>query len=298
MGESPDKNLGDGKKAESETESQAIQAAASESTGAGGEKPEGRSIDNNLPVVWSPKLGARDGMSDESPESDAHEGPSSDDEAVNEAPNQTAAAAPRAHSSRFALLAASVAVVAALGSFVGSLSASGFVHFWPAAAARSNATEASAASALAAIKAELAELSTLKANLDGATRSANGQFAKIADRLDHVERAQTDPATKIAHIADTVDRLDKRSAAAPETTGTIAAGQAPATEPKLPDRILADWIVRGVRGGRALVFNRYGGVFDVASGNILPGLGRVETIKREDGQWIVVTARGVITSGR
>jgi hypothetical protein len=29
---------------------------------------------------------------------------------------------------------------------------------------------------------------------------------------------------------------------------------------------------------------------------MIPGLGRVETIKRQDGQWIVVTARGLISS--
>jgi hypothetical protein len=46
------------------------------------------------------------------------------------------------------------------------------------------------------------------------------------------------------------------------------------------------------------VLSRFGGVFDVSSGSVLPGLGRVETVKREDGQWVVVTARGTITSGR
>jgi hypothetical protein len=268
MGESPDKDAGDDKKIES------------------------ASIENQLPIVWSPKLEA----AGETAEGPAHsEPPPDDDDVIDATAHEAAAAAAPVRSSRFVLLAASITLAAAFGSFVGSLSAPGFAHLWPATETRPNATEAST---LPVIKAELAELAALKANLDSAIHNTSSQFAKIADRLDHVEHAQIDPATKIAHIADTVDRLDKRSAAAPETTGTIAAGQPPAAEPKLPDRILADWIVRGVRGGRALVFNRYGGVFDVASGNILPGLGRVETIKREDGEWIVVTARGVITSGR
>ena len=54
--------------------------------------------------------------------------------------------------------------------------------------------------------------------------------------------------------------------------------------------------MQDVRGNRALVASRYGGMFAVAAGGFLPGLGRVETIKREDGQWVVVTGRGVITS--
>jgi hypothetical protein len=47
-----------------------------------------------------------------------------------------------------------------------------------------------------------------------------------------------------------------------------------------------------------LVENRYGGVFDIGAGSTLPGVGRVAEIKRQDGQWLVLTERGTITSGR
>ena len=53
----------------------------------------------------------------------------------------------------------------------------------------------------------------MKANLDAPARSANSQFAKIADRLDRVERAADRAGDKLAHIAEAVDRLDKNSAA-------------------------------------------------------------------------------------
>ena len=56
--------------------------------------------------------------------------------------------------------------------------------------------------------------------------------------------------------------------------------------------------MQDVRNGRAMVESRYGGVFVVGSGSFLPGLGRVEAVKRQDGEWVVVTARGLITSGR
>ncbi len=211
-----------------------------------------------------------------------------------------AAVAAPARSSRFALLAASLALAAGLGALVGSLSASGLAHLSPVAAAAPKSGWAEA-NALQAVKAELAELSALKASLDGAARNANGQFAKIVDRLDRVERAQIEPAAKIAHMAEAIDRLEKKNvmaaaSAAPETTGAIANHQpaAPA-ETKLPDKILQNWVVQDVRRGRALVENSYGGVFAVAAGSVLPGLGVVESIKRQDGQWVVVTARGVIT---
>ncbi|MFY9892522.1 MAG: hypothetical protein WAK63_00115 [Xanthobacteraceae bacterium] len=211
-----------------------------------------------------------------------------------------AAVAAPARSSRFALLAASLALAAGLGAVVGSLSASGLAHLSPVAAAAPKSGMAEA-NALQAVKAELAELSALKASLDGAARNANGQFAKIVDRLDRVERAQIEPAAKIAHMAEAIDRLEKKNvmaaaSAAPETTGAIPNKQpaAPA-ETKLPDKILQNWVVQDVRRGRALVENSAGGIFAVAAGSVLPGLGLVESIKRQDGQWVVVTARGVIT---
>jgi hypothetical protein len=211
-----------------------------------------------------------------------------------------AAVAAPARSSRFALLAASLALAAGLGAVVGSLSASGLAHLSPVAAAAPKSGMAEA-NALQAMKAELAELSALKASLDGTARNANGQFAKIVERLDRVERAQIEPAAKIAHMAEAIDRLEKKNvmaaaSAAPETTGAIPNKQpaAPA-ETKLPDKILQNWVVQDVRRGRALVENSYGGVFAVAAGSTLPGLGVVESIKRQDGQWVVVTARGVIT---
>ncbi len=211
-----------------------------------------------------------------------------------------AAAAAPARSSRFALLAASLALAAGLGALVGSLSASGLAHLSPVAAAAPKSGMAEA-NALQAVKAQLAELSALKTSLDGAARNANGQFAKIVDRLDRVERAQIEPAAKIAHMAEAIDKLEKKNvmaaaSAAPETTGAIGNKQPAAPgETKLPDKILQNWVVQDVRKGRALVENSYGGVFAVAAGSVLPGLGLVETIKRQDGQWVVVTARGVIT---
>jgi hypothetical protein len=61
---------------------------------------------------------------------------------------------------------------------------------------------------------------------------------------------------------------------------------------------LSSWIVDDVSNGRAMVESRYGGFFVVGAGSVLPGLGRVEQIERQDGRWVVVTASGLITSPR
>lgn len=107
---------------------------------------------------------------------------------------------------RLAMMAASLATAAALGSFVGSLSAGGVSQFWPRVAPSSSSAAASDAQAP---KAELAALSALKTYVEGAARNANNQFARLADRLDHIERAQADPNAKVARIAEAVDRLEK-----------------------------------------------------------------------------------------
>lgn len=304
MDESSEKSLGERASQQPQDAQTPGKGSVDEPAAATGAPPQaepaaGNADERKLPVVWSPKLDAGEETAEE-PQADADEQISSSaDEAMKEEPAAAAAALPR--TSRFALLAASVALAAALGSFVGSLSASGIAQLWPSTAAKPGLAEASASPAR---KAELAELAALKANLDGATRGANSQFAKLADRLDRIERAELDPAAKIAHIADAFDRLEKRTAAAaaaaaspaPETTGSIASNPPPASEAKQPDKVLHDWIVQDVRGNRALVESRYGGVFAVVAGSVLPGLGRVETIKRQGREWIVVTERGIISS--
>jgi len=236
------------------------------------QKPEGTSAklpEINLPMVVAPKLGAdEDEFAEETEE-----------------PEAVAAAAASASSTRFLVLAASVAFAAAFGSFVGSVSGSAFAHFLSPDEPTSGV--ASTSDAMRDTKLELAGLSALKMDLDTATRSTSGQFAKIADRLDRLDR-QTG-------VTDTTGSI----AAPPDAPGAPSVPQAGAPDaPKFTDRILPDWVVQDVRGGRALVENRYGGVFEVGAGSTLPGVGRVDTIKREDGQWLVVTARGTITSGR
>ena len=224
-------------------------------------------LDKNLPMVLAPKLGA------------------GEDEAFEETPSEPEsevhASATAVPSTRFLALAASVAFAAAFGSFVGSVSGSGlarFVYAEPAPAPVAASSEASA-DTLRAVKQQLAELSAIKANLDSASRNSTSQFAKLADRL---------------------DKIDQHTAAA-ETTGSIAAAPvapAPAApaEPKLTDRVLPNWVVQDVHSGRALIESSRGGLFEVSTGSVLPGLGRVGSVKRQDGQWVVVTENGTITS--
>ena len=290
-------------------------ASGAPETAAAGNQPAPASATSDamkdLPVVESPSLDAAkeaEPVAEAVAEAHSHVAepiPAIASEAAYEIPEDAEAiefaAAPQPRSFRFALLAATIAVAAGVGSFVGALAASGFAHRDVADASASRSADTR--TMLQALNKELAELTALKASLETANRNAGTQFGKITDRLTSLERAQADPAAKLARLTETVDRLDKRVAVAPEITGSIAAkpaepSPAAAPAPAVAERILVDWIVRDVRNGRALVENRHGGVFVAAAGGNLPGLGHVEAVRRRDGGWIVVTAKGTITSDR
>jgi hypothetical protein len=57
---------------------------------------------------------------------------------------------------------------------------------------------------------------------------------------------------------------------------------------------LEGWRLRDFYAGRAVVESRNGTLFEVGPGSSLPGLGKVEAIKRDNGRVVVVTASGTI----
>jgi hypothetical protein len=61
--------------------------------------------------------------------------------------------------------------------------------------------------------------------------------------------------------------------------------------------VVADWTIRTVRDGYVYV-QGHGDIYQVSIGALLPGLGAVEQVKRQDGRWMVVTPRGIIVSQR
>jgi hypothetical protein len=73
-----------------------------------------------------------------------------------------------------------------------------------------------------------------------------------------------------------------------------AAASAPATEVgRLPT--VEGWVLRDVSHGSALIEGRIG-LYEVFAGDSVPGLGRVEVIRKQDGRWVVVTPKGLIVA--
>jgi hypothetical protein len=206
----------------------------------------------------------------------------------------------RARLSRVVVLAIAMAVSAAAGSTVGAMAAQLFVKPQPVSLDDARSIEVNN---LRGVITQLsAEIASLKASVDSNAKAANAQFAKIGDR---VERAQAEPAARVQKLSELLEKIDRRAAAAPapaqapalaaaapEVTGSIA----PKQQDKPP--VVAGWIIREVFDGRAVIEHDRLGFYEVVPGANLPGVGRVETIRRQDGRWVVVTPKGIIVSQR
>jgi hypothetical protein len=215
------------------------------------------------------------------------------------------AAAHGAGKGRFAAMAAMLAMGVVAGAAGGALATLGVTHLTERAAATSpRSPDAALEASVARID---ADITALKAGLEQTAKASMSQFNKTSERLDRIEKAQAEPAAKLARLSEAVDKLRTApaSAAAKETTGSLAppAGAqalpmpqgspaAPKTEVgRLPT--VDGWVLREVGHGSALIEGRQG-LYEVYAGDPVPGLGRVDAIRRQDGRWVVVTSRGLI----
>jgi hypothetical protein len=142
------------------------------------------------------------------------------------------------------------------------------------------------------------ELTNLKASIEGSSKQSNAQVAKITDRLDRADKTQSDTAAKILRTSESLDRIDHRLTgnASGEATGAVpSASLAPGPAAADPRRgILEGWVLRDLFNGGALIQSPRGGVLEVIPGDNVPGLGRIEGIRREGSRWVVMTSRGLI----
>jgi hypothetical protein len=217
---------------------------------------------------------------------------------------------------RLSALAAVAVLATVAGALGGALATAGLTRFLgdDAAIAGKRPLEAS----VARIDADIANL---KVSVEHSSKIGMSQFNKTSDRLDKVEKAQLEPAAKLARLSEAVEKLRAAppvaqaaavtppaapvlvaaaAVAANEATASIkpVEAAAPADPPKaevarLPT--VEGWVLRGVANGVALIEGRRG-IFEVYAGDPVPGAGRVDAIRRQDGRWVVVTTKGLIVA--
>ena len=198
------------------------------------------------------------------------------------------AARPRA--SRYAVLAASITIAAALGSVVGALAGAALMRSEPATSIERTVT----ADALNTTLTQLStDLSSLKAALDATAKTTNTQLSKISERVERAEKSQAEAAQKTARLLETPKSPAQVPAQIPaDVTGSIVEKQ----QARPP--IVEGWVIRDIFDGRAMVESRSHGIYEVGPGAPLPGVGKVEAVRRQDGRWVVVTPKGLIVSAR
>ena len=186
---------------------------------------------------------------------------------------------------RYALLAASVTFAAALGAVVGALAGGGY-----STPARPDVAAIEQNKAMQQSIARLGkEVTTLKASLEQANKSAHIQIAKISERLEHATAEVTGSISAPQTTAPVLTPLPS-----PRPTPRIAAVEPP---PPARPSVVAGWTIRDTRNGYVYVEN-HGELYQVVLGAPLPGLGPVQSVKRQDGRWVVLTPKGIIVSMR
>jgi hypothetical protein len=219
---------------------------------------------------------------------------------------------------RIAAIAAILALATTAGAVGGALATASLMHGSnDVAAAPSQPTTLTAS--LSRID---SDIQALKAGLDRTSKLGSNQFNKTSERLDKLERGQAEPTAKLAKLSEAIDKLHAlpvpapavaaatpaASAASKDVTGSIASTpaqqQAAASAVPKPDMksefgrlpTLDDWVLRDVAYGGALIDGRRRGVYEVYAGDMVPGLGRIDAVRRQDGHWVVVTSRGLIVA--
>ena len=177
------------------------------------------------------------------------------------------------------------------------------------------------ASSEAAVEDLRGTLNRVLSLLESNQRELGAEFEALRARLDRGDRNEptvTGPMlTKLHELNERLDRIERSTAAAAlsKAQPAVANGSVPGTTaPALaPDLVTAsasksedkpqtaetkkilNWTVREVIDGTAILQGPRG-VIGVSTGDVVPGVGRVQSIAKRGGRWIVATNKGVISA--
>jgi len=218
---------------------------------------------------------------------------------------------------------AAVAVIAAVAGAVGGVLVTTLFPQSSGEAAMTASDNGTLEASVARIDSDLQALKT--GTEQGGQPGQMGLDNQTSERLDRLERAEADSSAKIVRLNEATERLRVAVQSTPgmppippvppvpprerETTGSAtqtstaasafgavrptAVAPKPVDAGKLP--VVQGWSLRDVNHGLALIEGR-NGFYEVYAGDPIPGLGRVDSIKRQDGRWVVVTTKGLVVS--
>lgn len=147
---------------------------------------------------------------------------------------------------------------------------------------------------------------------DALAQDAGAKLARLGEKLDRLEAGSKDSASGFNAVIGRLERIEDRIAAktvraapvpssaaqAPEATSTESPALTGSLNPPAKAATVEGWVLHEVHNGTALVESRNGRLVEVAQGEMVPGVGRVEAIERRGKRWVVVTPKGVIGTMR
>jgi len=158
------------------------------------------------------------------------------------------------------------------------------------------------------------QVSGVSENLDGlrtavdlSSKATNDRFGRFGENLDRIERVSSSSTVKLDRLAQAQAPAPvasqpqtssqampmMASVAAPEVTGSVS----PSERTSAPRKAVKGWSVRQAYEGIAILQSP-NGVIEAVLGQQVPGLGRIEEIRNENGRLVVETSGGVVYSPR
>ncbi|MCK1720827.1 hypothetical protein [Bradyrhizobium sp. 141] len=156
-------------------------------------------------------------------------------------------------------------------------------------------------------------LDGLRTAVDQSSKATNDRFGRFAENLDRIERVSSSSTVKLDKLAQAQVQAPAQapapamvqsqpssqqgpmmaSVAAPEFTGSVS----PSERASAPRKVIKGWSVRQAYEGIAILQSP-NGVIEAVLGQQVPGLGRIEEIRNENGRLVVESSGGVIYSSR
>ncbi|MBR0992489.1 hypothetical protein JQ580_17385 [Bradyrhizobium japonicum] len=150
-------------------------------------------------------------------------------------------------------------------------------------------------------------LDGLRTAVDQSSKATNDRFGRFAENLDRIERVSSSSTVKLDKLAQAQVQAPAivqsqpapqqgamvASVAAPEITGSVS----PTERALAPRKVIKGWSVRQAYEGIAILQSP-NGVIEAVLGQQVPGLGRIEEIRSENGRLVVEASGGVIYSSR
>jgi TolA-binding protein len=152
------------------------------------------------------------------------------------------------------------------------------------------------ASSEIAISGLRSEIERLNGSVERNQRELLAKLDQLQERLERLENQSAG-----ASSTKQVQPLEKPAAAKPAplplqpSAPAIAAGAPKPTTPPAQIKRIENWEVMEVVDGTAILAGPRG-MIEVSSGDVVPGIGRVDSISRRGRRWVVATSKGMIMS--